>query len=160
MSKLIYADLTYEVRGALFAVYNELRHLDLSEAGWERALLIALQERTVSARQQVEYELRYKGYRIGRFFVDLLVAEKLVIELKATASLRPLDEAQLLTYLRVTGLQLGLLVNFGGNELEIKRIPNFIPDRPLHPPAPDTGGKSEQWLYPANTVRIEPADAK
>lgn len=126
MTELIYSDLTYEVRGAIFDIYNELHSLDLSEEGWENALEIALKERGMCVRRQVEYELRYKGYRIGRFFVDMLVEEKLLLELKAETKLLPIDKAQVITYLGVTGLRLGMLINFGGHELEIERIPNFV----------------------------------
>jgi len=135
MTELLYADLTYPVRGAIYDVFNGLRQLDLSEAGWEKALLIALRERTIEAQAQVEYELKYKGYRIGRFFVDILADGKLLLELKANEGLRPIDEAQVITYLKVTGLKLGLLVNFGGDRLEIKRMPNFVGP----PSAPSAG---------------------
>jgi hypothetical protein len=67
MTEIIYPELSYTVQGALYDVYNELRYLELSEEGWESAFLIVLEERGVSARRQVEYELRYKGYRVGRF---------------------------------------------------------------------------------------------
>ena len=68
MPEIIYPDLSYNVQGALYDVYNALRYQDLSESGWEKALMIALADRGVPAQQQAEYELRYKGYRIGRFF--------------------------------------------------------------------------------------------
>ena len=151
MTELIYPDLSYVVQGAFFEVYNELRHLDLSEGGWERALLIGLTEREVPARQQVEYELRYKGYRIGRFFVDVVVDEKLLIELKVADELLPIDEAQVITYLKVTGLRLGILVNFGGDELTFKRIPNFVSQRATQPPQSSVAKSSGDLLYPEQT---------
>ncbi|HFD38996.1 MAG TPA: GxxExxY protein [Anaerolineae bacterium] len=64
MAKIIYPELSYNVQGALYDVYNALRYLELSEKGWENALMIALAEREIPARQQAEYELRYKGYRL------------------------------------------------------------------------------------------------
>jgi GxxExxY protein len=154
MTELIYADLTYLVRGAIYDVFNELHHLDLSEAGWEKALLMALQERTIEAQAQVEYELTYKGYRIGRFFVDVLAAGKLLLELKAKEALQPIDDAQVITYLKVTGLELGLLVNFGGDELEIKRIPNFVGQQAAPAAEMNTGPISDQWLYPELTGEV------
>jgi GxxExxY protein len=155
MTELIYADLTYQVRGALYEVYNELRRHPLSEAGWEKALWIALQDKELAAHSQVEYELRYKDYRIGRFFVDILVGGKLLLELKARSKLQPIDEAQVITYLKVTNLKLGLLVNFGGSKLEIKRIPNFISQRaPLEATQVEGDQTSDQWLYPILTKAL------
>jgi len=137
MTELIYPELSYLVQGAFFDVYNQLRHMGLSEKGWENALMIALEGRGVAAQSQVEHELRYRGYRIGRFFTDVIADDKLLIELKATDGLLPIHQAQVLTYLKVTGLQLGILVNFGTNELAIKRLPNFISRRSAAPPLPD-----------------------
>ena len=155
MTELLYADLTYQVRGVLFEVYNELRHQPLSEAGWEKATLIALQDKKLAADSQVEYELRYKGYRIGRFFVDILVDGKLLLELKVIPQLQPIDEAQVITYLKVTALKLGLLVNFDDSGLEIKRIPNFISQRaPLESVQAEGGQISGQWLYPILTKNL------
>lgn len=152
MTELIYADLTYQVRGALYEVYNELRQHPLSEEGWEKALKIALQDKGLVPDSQVEYELRYKDYRIGRFFVDILVDGKLLLELKATPELQPIDEAQVITYLKVTHLKLGLLVNFGGNKLDIRRIPNYISQRePLKAVQVENDRGSTQWLYPSLT---------
>ena len=129
MPEIIYPDLSYQVQGALYDVYNALRYQELSECGWEKALMIALADCGVPARQQAEYELGYRGYRIGRFFVDIVADDKLLIELKVKDQLLPIDKAQVLTYLKVTGLKLGILVNFGKNSVEILRIPNFINQR-------------------------------
>jgi hypothetical protein len=57
MPEIIYPELSYTVQGALFDVHNALRHSGISEAGWEKALCVALQERNVSARRQAEYAL-------------------------------------------------------------------------------------------------------
>lgn len=147
MAKLIYPELSYNIQGACYDVYNELRYLELSEKGWESALLIALEERGVSAGRQVEYELRYKGYRIGRFFGDILVEDKLLLELKAATTLLPIDEAQMIAYLKVTELKLGLLINFGGSSLEIERIPNFIQERSAGQPQSNPTQPVDQLLY-------------
>jgi len=151
MTELVYPELSYTVQGAIYDVYNELRYLDLSEEGWENALLIALKEREVSARRQVEYELLYKDYRIGRFFVDVLADEKLLLELKVEDELLPIDVAQVITYLKVNGLKLGILVNFGGDELEFRRIPNFVSQRSARRPPVSAVRHSGHLLYPELT---------
>ena len=154
MSKIIYPNLSYKVQGALYDVFRELRHFDLSEAGWEKALLIALEERKVSAQQQVEFELRYKGHRIGRFFVDVLADGKIVLELKVTPELLPIDMAQLITYLKVTGLKLGILVNFGGEDIDSRRVPNFVSERSANNPPVIARQNLDHLLYPELTGEL------
>jgi GxxExxY protein len=153
MTQLIYPDLSYKVQGAFYDVYNELRYLELSEEGWESALLIALKERDIPAERQVECELRFKGYRIGRFFVDVLVDGKLLVELKVEEALLPIDKAQVITYLKVSDLKLGILVNFG-DKLEFKRIPNFVDGRPTHHPQSYSGRPSDNLLHPRLTEEL------
>ncbi len=150
MSKIIYPELSYEVQGAFFEVYNALHGFDLTEAGWEKALLIALAARGLSAEQQVEYQLRYRGYRVGRFFLDVLVEDKLLVELKVADALLPLHQAQVIMYLKVTGLALGILVNFGGDQLQYKRIPNYVSSREPEP-IPSSMPSSKELLYPELT---------
>lgn len=154
MGELIHPELSYAVQGALYDVYNELCHFKLSEEGWESALVIALAERGVPAQRQVEYELRYKGYRIGRFFVDVVADGILPLELKVEDELAPIDEAQMITYLKVTNLKLGILVNFGGQRLEFKRIPNFVGNRSTHRPQISAGRSSGHLLYPELTAEL------
>lgn len=154
MTEIIYPELSYIVQGAFYDVYNELRYLDLSEEGWESALLVALEERGIPAQRQVEYELHYKGYRIGRFFVDVLADDKLLLELKVEDKLLPIDEAQVIAYLKVTGLKLGILVNFGGDELEFRRIPNFVSQRSAPRPSASVVQFPDHLLYPELTAEL------
>ena len=154
MTEVIYPELSYNVQGALYDVYNELRHHDLSEEGWESALLIALEERGVPAQRQVEYELRYKGYRVGRFFVDVLADGKLLLELKVEDKLLPIDVAQVISYLKVTDLKLGILVNFGGDALKFERIPNFVSQRFAHRSQASAIQSSNHLLYPELTGEL------
>jgi GxxExxY protein len=154
MAEIVYPELSYQVQGAMYDVYNALRYQELSEAGWEKALMIALADRGVSAQQQAEYELRYKGYRIGRFFADVVAEEKIVLELKVEDHLLPIDVAQVLNYLGVTGLKLGILVNFGKNAIEIQRIPNFINRQPVVSPQAMPGDHAQELQYSALTGAI------
>ncbi len=154
MTGLIYPELSYIVQGAIYDVYNELCYLELSEEGWENAFLIALAERGVSAQRQVEYELLHKGYRIGRFFVDVLVDERLLLELKVQDELLPIDVAQVITYLKTSDLKLGILVNFGGDKLEFRRIPNFVSQRTARRPQGSAIQSSGHLLYPGLTGEL------
>ncbi len=154
MSKIIYPDLSYSVQGALYEVYNALRYQELSESGWEKALMIALADRGVPAERQAEYELRYKGYRIGRFFPDVVADGKLLLELKVADRLLPIDVAQVLTYLKVTGLKLGILVNFGKNAVEIQRIPNFLDRKAAGSMQAKASQSADSLLYPELTAAL------
>lgn len=157
MAELVYPELSYQVQGALYDVYNKLRHFDIAEAGWEQALMLTLRQRGLAAEQQVEYELRYKGFRIGRFFVDVLADGKIILELKVTPGLTPIHWAQIISYLKVSGLQLGILVNFGGEKLEFQRIPRTMKQWDKGARSEPTLPLSEDLLYPELTGEIRQA---
>lgn len=92
----------------------------------KRALVVALKQRDHAVEQQKVYPIVYNGTRIGEHRIDLLVDDMVVVEIKAISSsqLPPVCQAQLLSYLRLTKLLVGLLVNFGNSKLEIKRMQN------------------------------------
>ncbi|MBX3000715.1 MAG: GxxExxY protein [Caldilineaceae bacterium] len=120
--------------------------MNLSEEGWERALMIALAEREIPAQRQVRYELTYGSHRIGRFAVDVMVDNKILLEPKAVEEILPIHQAQLLTYLRVTGLQLGIVVTFGVPKVIFQRMANQLPKKAQSPATPDA--YLENLLYP------------
>lgn len=130
MAELLHSHLSYDIRGACYEVHNALRHFDLSEAGWETALMIALRGRNIAAHRQVELALHYKKWRVGRFFVDVVAErdDKILLELKKVP-LEPVHRAKIITYLRMTGIKLGLLITFGGERVVIERIVNLVSDR-------------------------------
>jgi GxxExxY protein len=71
---------------------------------------------------QAEMEVRYKGESVGVYYADLLVDDAVVCEVKALDKLAPAHEAQLLNYLKATGIKVGLLLNFGPSRVEVKRM--------------------------------------
>jgi GxxExxY protein len=154
MAELIYPELSYQVQGAIFDVYNELRYFDIGEEGWERALVLAIRQRGLLAERQVEYELRYKGFRIGRFFVDVLADGKIILELKATHGLVPIHLAQIISYLKVSDLELGILVNFGGEKLAYQRIPRTLKHWEKQAKSEQPLIVNQELLYPKLTVEI------
>ncbi len=103
--------VAHAVIGAAIEVH---RHLGpgFLEAVYERALLVELQLRKVSVRQQVPLAISYKGIELVEARLDLLIDDRLVVELKAIDSLSAIHTAQLLSYLKAGGFQLGLLINF------------------------------------------------
>ena len=92
------------------------------EKVYERALLIELRNRGLKAESQVSVKVLYKDKHVGEYFADVLVEEKVIVELKTVESLDKNHEAQLLNYLKATGIQIGLLVNFKSPKVEIKRM--------------------------------------
>ncbi len=120
MSKLLYADETYQIRGAVFEVYNQLGPGHAEEV-YEEALKISFRKRGIPFRDQVPFEVDYEGVKVGTYRPDLLAYDKILLELKALENLLPIHEAQVLSYLRVTALRLGLLINFGATDVEMER---------------------------------------
>jgi GxxExxY protein len=86
--------------------------------------LVALSDKGLTAERQVPQKVSFRGVTDGEFFADILVVNKLVVELKAVKSLLPEHAAQVLNYLRASELQTGLLVNFGQTRLEYRRFDN------------------------------------
>lgn len=109
---LYHKDLTDEIIGAAIEVH---RHLGpgLLESAYEECLCRELELRGLSFERQKPLPLEYKGVRLDcGYRIDLVVESKVVLELKCTDSITPVHEAQLLTYLRLSGLKVGLLLNF------------------------------------------------
>ena len=118
----MYSDeLTYKIRGAIFEVNNVLGHGFLEKI-YENALMIELPKRGLNAKNQVPIEVEYKGEIIGEYFADIVVNDRVILELKSIESLQKVHEAQLLNYLKATGYRIGLLVNFTYPKAEIKRF--------------------------------------
>ena len=115
--------MTYQIIGAAIEVHRFLGP-KLLESVYEEALCIELYLRQLCYERQKKIELDYKGFEIGTFFVDIIVENSVVVELKSVASLAPVHEAQLISYLKLTGLRRGLLINFSVATLKegIKRF--------------------------------------
>ena len=101
----------------------------ISEASWEEALCTVWQAQSIPFKRQPAYEIGYKDHHLALFYPDLIAYDKILVELKAISALCPLNRAQVLSHLKVTDLKLGLLVNFGGEDIEIERVPNFLAQR-------------------------------
>jgi len=107
------------------------RHLGpgLLESAYEECLCRELEQRGINFERQVDLPIDYKGYRIGSVYrLDLVVDQRVVVELKAVRQLEKIHEAQLLTYLKLAELKLGLLLNFNVVLLKdgIKRLVNGL----------------------------------
>lgn len=114
------ASLTHEIIGAAMEVHRSLGPGFLENI-YQAALEFELQARGLNADCQRTLNVRYKDRMIGRFKADLVVEEKVIVELKAASDISTSFEAQLLNYLRATGIRVGLLLNFGAKSLQIRR---------------------------------------
>ena len=123
MAKLLCKDEVYAVVGAAMEVYNELG-AGFLEPVYQEVLEIELTERGVPFEAQKELRIRYKGRLLKKTYqVDMIVFGKVIVELKALDHLTSREESQVLNYLNATGLEVGLLINFGAEgKLEWKRL--------------------------------------
>jgi GxxExxY protein len=118
---LVYGDLTYGVIGAAMKVHNTLG-AGFLEKVYERAMLVALTEAGIEAQPQAPLPVYYHGVLVGDFYADLLVAGQIIIELKVVEAFSDIHRAQVMNYLKATGLKVALLLNFASPRLQWERI--------------------------------------
>ena len=111
-TELLHGDITGEIISAFYAVYNELGYGFL-EAIYVRALAIELFQRRMNVAREVPVTVFYKGVTVGTYRADLMVADTVVVEVKAGEQASDSDRTQLLNYLRASGKEVGLLLHFG-----------------------------------------------
>lgn len=118
--------------GAAIEVHKQLGSGFL-EAVYQEALALEMGLRQIPYRREVELVIRYKGTVLRcPYRADFICFNDILIETKAISSLGGVEQAQLLNYLKATGLRLGLLINFGGNRVEVKRMRLDRPNRDEH----------------------------
>lgn len=110
-------ELTYKIRGCVFRELGA----GFLEKVYENALMIELQKQGLHYKTQHSLKVNYKGNAVGEYMADLLIEDKVIIELKAVSKILPVHEAQLLNYLKASNISLGLLVNFTHPKATIKR---------------------------------------
>ncbi len=120
-TRLLHHELTREIIGAAMEVHRILGEGFL-ESVYEEGLAIELDLRKVSFERQKGIDVLYKERLAKQFVCDFLVGEKVLVELKAIKAITGVEEAQVLNYLRATGLEVGLLINFGEQSLKYKRL--------------------------------------
>lgn len=131
--KYPYQNLTHRIIKSFYTVYNDLGYGFLEKV-YERAMLVELRNQGLVAMAQSPFVIRYRGEFVGRYLADIVVEDKVILEIKAVESLTDGHEAQLLNYLKETNIEIGLLMNFGKSPKILRRIyTNDRKNNPRHP---------------------------
>ena len=112
-------ELTAQIIQCAYTVHNTLG-FGFLDGVYQNALLIELGKNGLKAVKETPIKVSYNGQIVGDYVADILVEDKIILELKSVKELHPAHEAQLTNYLKATGLEVGLLINFG-ERVEIKR---------------------------------------
>jgi GxxExxY protein len=123
MTNFKYGDITEKIIGAAFRIHGELSN-GFQEVIYQRALAFEFAEMGLQFNREFEMPIFYKGKRIGTRRVDFLVCKLISVEIKAVAKLLPEHFTQALNYLEAYNIEVGLLINFGSNSLEVHRLTN------------------------------------
>ncbi len=114
-------EITKVVLESAFEVVKELGSGFL-ESVYEKSLAIVLEEKGLKTQCQHPIKVLFRGREVGQFYADILVNQKVIVELKSVKSLIPEHYAQVIHYLKATGFDIGLIINFGNQKLEYRRF--------------------------------------
>jgi GxxExxY protein len=123
MSKLIHHTLSHKVLGIAFKVHNQIGP-GLHESAYEEAFCIECTNTGIRFERQRVYPVYYSGQYIGTYIADIVVDNTIIIELKSVRQLNPVMFAQIINYLKLSGLQVGYILNFHNTKVEWKRFVN------------------------------------
>ena len=118
---IIYKELSYKIIKLALEVHNELG-CGFLEKVYENALMILLNREGIPAKQQAPADVYFQNKVVGQYYADILVGNKVILELKTVEAIANIHKAQLLNYLRATGIKLGLILNFARPRFEYKRM--------------------------------------
>ena len=119
--QLLYEDLTGDVLNSAFAVHNTLG-CGLLEKVYENSLAWDLELKGRKVEHQKEFKVFYREKGVGRYVADLVIDEKVIVEVKSVDRISDIHRAQLLNYLRISGCRVGLILNFARPKLEYERL--------------------------------------
>lgn len=126
---MLYKDLTGQIIKSFYNVYNNLGYGFLEKV-YENALKIELRKRNLNCFSQFPVNVFYEKIQIGKYHADLVVNNKVILELKASERLCKAHELQLINYLKATNIEVGLLLNFGENPQFRRKIFSNQPKNP------------------------------
>ncbi len=120
-TNLLFAEEVYEIVGCALEVVKHLGH-GLLEKPYEKAMAIELGLRNIPVDQQRRYDVCYKNEKIAEYIPDLVVYDKIIVEIKTIPRITKVEKGQLINYLKITGLEVGVIFNFKNSQLEWKRL--------------------------------------
>ena len=121
MVELIEKELVYKIVGCTMTVHNTIGH-GLREKTYERAMCIELRHENLDVNSQHVYAVYYREQKIDDYIPDLLVDEKVIVECKTAESIIDEHRGQVLNYLKISGIQVGVIINFKHPKLEWERL--------------------------------------
>lgn len=119
--ELLLKEEVFQVVGCAFEVLNTLGH-GLLEKPYENALVVELGLNQVSYKQQTRFPVMYKSVRVGEYIPDLIVFDKIIVDIKVIKNIGNYEKAQIINYLKIIGLHVGMVLNFKYPKLEWERI--------------------------------------
>ncbi len=120
-AKYPHQELTREIIAAAYEVHREIGSGFLEKV-YENALVLELARRGLKVKPQAEITVHYRGDSVGTYYADLLVNDAVICEIKAVEAISKAHQAQLLNYLKATGIKVGLLLDFGPRRVDVKRM--------------------------------------
>ena len=121
---LLFPELSFKIVGCAYEVFNELGP-GHTEKNYQKAFTVIFEERKIQFKEQVYYPLKFKDRIIGRGFLDFLVEESIIVELKKDETFSKTHIDQVLNYLKLSNLKLAILLNFTKQGVKFKRIVNI-----------------------------------
>jgi len=121
MSDLIYKEFSYKIIGIAMKVHTELGNGFLEKV-YENALMVLFNKENLKVEQQKFLKIEYYGINIGNYIADIVVEDKIIIELKTVEKITDVHIAQVINYLKITNKKLGIILNFKNSKLEYRRV--------------------------------------
>ena len=121
MKNILYPDLSYKIIGAAMEVHRELGRGFLEKV-YENSLMVMFKNDKIKAIQQASIKVYFKNEIVGNYIADILVEDKIILELKSVDKINDVHKAQTLNYLKATSLKLAIIINFKKQSLEYERI--------------------------------------
>ncbi len=120
-TKLLLKEEVFQIVGAAIEILNQLGH-GFHEKPYENALVVEFNLRKIPCQQQKSFDLTYKGCKVGEFIPDLIAFNAVIVDTKTIDRITDFERGQMLNYLRITKLRVGVLLNFKNPKLEWERL--------------------------------------